>query len=111
MEKEKKRSRNAIIALILSLFVVIPLLNYIIGAVAIYFGTEALKEIKHKQKKGKIIALLGIFLGSIPFYFGFLNFLQSRLNISTKLFSQVTEFTFPAIIVIVLLVLKAKKLL
>ena len=70
-EKKAEWNRLSILSLILSVGVIIPLLNNIIGMIAAYTGIKALMEIRDskKKEKGKYLALAGLVIGCLPYWF------------------------------------------
>ena len=66
MEKSKG---TAVASLVFGLFLWIPLINLICGALAIYLGVKALIKIKKDSNKygGKWLAVIGIILGALVY--------------------------------------------
>lgn len=106
-------SRSAAASLALGMLFWIPLLNFILGAAAVYLGIYALKKIRNKPEAymGKFLAIGGIFLGLIPFYFGVFLLLKPLLRVDETVFAQVTLVSGLVFIAAVLLALKLKRLL
>ena len=61
---------RALASFVLGLGFWIPLLNFILGALAIYHGSKALTQIKKEPKKysGKYFAVSGIVLGVLVYF-------------------------------------------
>lgn len=65
----KKSKALAVISFIFGLMFWVPLINFIFGALAIYFGFKAVGKIKRDptKYKGKWFAVVGIILGAIVY--------------------------------------------
>lgn len=109
----KKVSRSAIAALAFGAFFWVPLLNFFLGAAALYFGFSALKEIKKQPKmyKGKVYAALGMLLGALPLYLGILVLVRETLKFGELLFAQIVLVSYPTLTIALLVGLKLRKLL
>ena len=105
--------RSAIASLIIGMFFWVPLLNFVLGAAAIYLGISALKKIRGNPGiyKGKLLAVGGILLGIVPFYFSFFLLMKNMLDLRDILFAQIMLLALPLSIIAVMLVLKSKRLL
>ena len=69
MASNLKSRKKAIASFIFGLGFWVPLLNFIFGAFAIYFGILSLKNIKNNPEKynGKAFAVIGIILGALVY--------------------------------------------
>ncbi|HLG24978.1 MAG TPA: DUF4190 domain-containing protein [Candidatus Nanoarchaeia archaeon] len=68
--KAEKSKARAVSSFVLGLGFWIPLLNFILGALAVYHGMKALRNIKNEPKKysGKAFAVTGIILGCLVYF-------------------------------------------
>ncbi len=112
MEEKRKKDRGAFASLVLGLLFWFPLLNFIFGAFAVYLGLESLKRGKGQRNRSiKAAATAGILLGLIPFYLGLMALLKRLLGLDDVLVVETGLFIAVALVAILLIMLKAKRLI
>ncbi len=69
-DKNKKFSGMAVTSFIFGLGFWIPLLNFILGGLAIYMGIRSMILIRNNPGKyrGKVLAILGIIFGALVYF-------------------------------------------
>ena len=79
-ENKAEWNRLSILSLILSAGVIIPLLNNLIGVIAVATGIKALMEIREsKKEKGKYLAAAAVVIGCLPYWFIFAGLIEEFL--------------------------------